>query len=250
MPPRSTDASRAPVKAGGYPTGYHSGLTAAFATAAALFGRRKGGGRLIDVSEQDSILSLIRGFVAQTVHQRVTWNRVPDRPPAFGRMECSDGYVVAHVVEDAHWRGFVELMGKPEWAAGDEWNDYYYRVGHLFEIGPEDRRMGRKQKKEDLHHKGAAKGFAVGSVYDAEEVLNYRQYKAREYFVEVDHPRAGKRRYAGWPYKMSASPPRVQRPAPLLGQHSEEILRDVLGYSESECRGLRRSRAIWKETRP
>jgi CoA:oxalate CoA-transferase len=250
MPPRSTDASRAPVKAGGYPTGYHSGLTAAFATAAALFGRRKGEGRLIDVSEQESILSLSRGFVAQMVHQRVTWNRVPDRPPAFGRMECSDGYVVAHVVEDSHWRGFVELMGKPEWAAGEEWNDYYYRSGHLFEIGPKIDEWARKQKKEEFHHNGAAKGFAVGSVYNAEEVLNCRQYRAREYFVEVDHPKAGQRMYAGWPYKMSASPPRVRRPAPLLGQHSEEVLRDVLGYSEAEFRGLRRSHAIWKETRP
>ena len=250
MPPRSTDISRAPVKAGGYPTGYHAGLTAAFAAAAALFGRRKGEGCLIDVSEQESILSLIRGFVAQTVHQRVTWNRVPDRPPAFGRMECSDGYVVSHVVEDHHWRGFVELLGHPDWAAGEEWNDYAYRVGHLFEIGHKIDEWARRQKKEDFHHKGAAKGFAVGSVYDAEEVLNYRQYRARDYFVEVDHPGAGKLRHAGWPYKMSASPPRIRRAAPLLGQHSEKVLRDVLGYSEGEYRKLRRSGAVWKEGRP
>ena len=89
MPPRSTDAGRAPVKAGGYPTGYHSGLTAAFATATALFGRRKGEGRLIDVSEQESILSLIRGFVAQTVHQRVTGIACPT-----GR-RLSDGWSAA-----------------------------------------------------------------------------------------------------------------------------------------------------------
>jgi crotonobetainyl-CoA:carnitine CoA-transferase CaiB-like acyl-CoA transferase len=247
LPPRSTDVSRAPVKAGGYPTGYHAGLTAALATAAALFGRRDGEGCLIDVSEQESILSLVRGFVAQTVHQRVTWSRVPDRPPAFGRMECSDGYVVSHVVEDHHWRGLVELMGNPDWASGDEWNSYAYRCGHLFEIGHKIDEWARQQKKEDFHHRGAAKGFAVGSVYNAEEVLNYRQYRARDYFVEVDHPQAGKLRHAGWPYKMSASPPRIQRPAPLLGEHSEEVLRDGLGYSEGDYQALCRAGAVWKE---
>ena len=49
------------------------------------------------------------------------------------------------------------------------------------------------------------------------------QYAARDYFVEVDHPRTGPKRYAGWPYRMGASKPRVSRPAPLLGQHSAEI---------------------------
>ena len=247
LPPRSTDVSRAPVKAGGYPTGYHAGLTAALATAAALFGRREGDGCLIDVSEQESILSLVRGFVAQTVHQRVTWSRVPDRPPAFGRMECSDGYVVSHLVEDHHWRGLVELMGNPDWASGDEWKDYAYRCGHLFEIGHKIDDWARRQKKEDFHHKGAARGFAVGSVYNAEEVLNYRQYRARDYFVVVDHPQVGKLRHAGWPYKMSASPPRIQHPAPLLGENSAEVLRDLLGYSDDDYRRLRRSGAVWKE---
>ena len=250
LPPRSTDVSRAPVKAGGYPTGYHAGLTAALATAAALFGRGDGDGCLIDVSEQESILSLVRGFLAQTVYQRVTWNRVPDRPPAFGRMECSDGYVVSHVVEDHHWRGLVELMGNPDWASGEEWNSYPYRVGHLFQIGHKIDEWARRQKKEDLHHKGAAKGFAVGSVYNAEEVLNERQYRARDYFVDVEHPEAGKHTYAGWPYKMSASPPKVERAAPLLGVHNEEVLRDILGYSDGDYRELCRSGAVWKAASP
>jgi crotonobetainyl-CoA:carnitine CoA-transferase CaiB-like acyl-CoA transferase len=250
LPPRSTDVSRAPVKAGGYPTGYHAGLTAALATAAALFGRRDAGGCLIDVSEQESIVSLVRGFLAQNVYQRVTWSRVPDRPPAFGRMECSDGYVVTHLVEDRHWRALVELMGNPEWAAGDEWNSFAYRCGHLFEIGHKIDEWARTQKKEDFHRRGGAKGFAIGPVYNAEEVLNEQQYQARDYFVEVDHPQAGELRHAGWPYKMSASPPGIRRPAPLLGEHSREVLRDVLGHTAGEYRALRRSGAIWKEAQP
>lgn len=238
------------MKTGGYPTGYHAGLTAAFAVAAALLGCEDGGGSLIDVSEQESILSLIRGVLANNVHQRVTWSRVTDRPPYMGRMPCADGFVVLFIVEDSHWRGLVELMGNPDWASGEEWNSFPYRMGHLFEIGEKMDEWSKTQKKEDFHHQGSAEGFSVGTVYNAEEVLNSRQYASRDYFVDVEHPEAGKFRYAGWPYKMTASPPQVSRPAPLLGQHNDEVLRDALGYSEDECRALRESRAVWKDTRP
>jgi len=62
----------------------------------------------------------------------------------------------------------------------------------------------------------------------------------------VDHPQAGKHRYAGWPYKMPASPPGVQRPAPMLGQHNQEVFEDVLGYSPDEFVSLRQTATVWK----
>ena len=190
---------------------------------------------MIDVSEQEAILALVRTNVASAIYHGATWSRVPERPPALGRLKCSDGYVVALLIEDRHWLGFVELMGNPEWAAGPEWSSLYYRAGHLMEIADRIAEWAAKQRKEDLHHRGAAKGFAIGSVYNAEEVMNYRQYAARDYFVEVEHPQAGKMRYAGWPYKMPASPPRIQRPAPLLGEHNREVLEGA-GYSAEEFR--------------
>jgi crotonobetainyl-CoA:carnitine CoA-transferase CaiB-like acyl-CoA transferase len=248
LPTRSEDMSRPPIKAGGYPTGYSTGLTAAVAIAGALYGRRAsgGGGRLIDVSEQEAILALVRTNVASTIYHRTAWSRVPERPPALGRLECKDGYVVALLIEDRHWRAFVDLMGNPEWASGPEWGTLFYRAGHLMEIADHIAEWAAQQSKEDVHHRGAAKGFAIGSVYSAEEVMNYRQHLARDYFVEVDHPEAGKARYAGWPYKMRASPPAVQRPAPLLGQHNREVLEDVLGFSADEFADLCRKGAAWK----
>jgi crotonobetainyl-CoA:carnitine CoA-transferase CaiB-like acyl-CoA transferase len=250
LPTRSENLERAPVKAGGYPTGYTTGLTAATAIAGALYGKRANGdgGRFIDVSEQEAILGLVRTNVASAIYDHTTWSRVPDRPPALGRLQCSDGYVVALLMENHHWRGLVELMGNPEWASGPEWDTMYYRAGHLMEIAPQIAEWAIQQKKEYVHHEGAAKGFAIGSVYSAEEVMNWRQHAARNYFVEVEHPEAGKARYAGWPYKMPASPPKVRRPAPLLGQHSREVLQDVLGLSSQEVARLCREKVVW-ETR-
>jgi crotonobetainyl-CoA:carnitine CoA-transferase CaiB-like acyl-CoA transferase len=74
--------------------------------------------------------------------------------------------------------------------------------------------------------------------------MKYRQYEDRGYFVEVNHPEGGRLRYAGWPYQMSATPPRVQRPAPLLGQHNEEVYRGLLGYSEQDFDRLRKAGAV------
>jgi crotonobetainyl-CoA:carnitine CoA-transferase CaiB-like acyl-CoA transferase len=245
LPTRSVDVSRAPVKAGGYPAGYHAGLTAALATAAALVGRRAGGsGRLIDVSEQEAILALVRTNLASTLYHRMAWSRVPERPPSMGRMPCRDGYVVVGAFEDHHWRGLVELMGRPDWASDRAWSSRKYRTHHLMEIASlMDEWMGQ-QGKDDMHHKGAAKGFAIGPVNTAEDVMRYRQYEARGYFVEVEHPEGGRFRYAGWPYRMSGTPPRVQRPAPLLGQHNEEVYCGLLGCSREEFERMREAGAV------
>ena len=100
------------------------------------------------------------------------------------------------------------------------------------------------ERKDEVHHKGAKKGIAIGPINSAKEVMNSEQYAARGYFVEVDHPEAGKHRYAGWPYKMSATPPRVGRPAPLLGQHNQEVYCTDLGCSLEEFERLQQLGAV------
>ncbi len=239
LPTRSVDVSRAPVKLGGYAVGYHGGIVAAVATMAALLGRMKTGrGQVTDISLQEVILALVGPNLASTRYEGTTWSRVPDRPPALGRMKTSDGYIVVGVLENHHFRLLMDLMGNPEWAAAPEWYNRAYRVNHIMEIAPMMDEWMLHQRKDEVHHKGAKKGIAIGPINSAKEVMNDEQYAARDYFVEVDHPEAGKHRYAGWPYKMSATPPRVMRPAPLLGQHNQEVYCTELGYSLEESEHL------------
>jgi len=225
LPARSTHVKRAPVKMGGYQVGYHGGIYGALATLAAVIGNRKTGkGQLIDISLQEVVLSLVGPIVAYNRYHKTTWNRVPDRPPAMGRMQTSDGYVILAAADDHHFRTLRKLMGNPEWAASDQWDDRYYRSNHLMEIAPMMDAWMLKQKKDDIHHKAAKVGIPIGPVSTAKDVMESPQYKSRNYFVTVDHPKAGPHRYAGWPYKMSATPPQVSRPAPLLGQHNREVI--------------------------
>lgn len=225
LPTRSVDASRAPIKPGGNPIGFHGGLAAAFATSAALLARDKSGvGTLIDVSLQEVMVAMCAPQIAGARYHGSTWSRVPDRPPAMGRVQTADGYVILNALDDHHFNALRELMGNPDWCAGDAWNSMAYRANNLMNIAPQIDAWLLSQKKEEIHHKAAAKRIPIGPMYTANDVMNYRQYAAREYFVDVDHPEAGTQRYAGWPYKLPASPPRIQRPAPRLGEHNAEIL--------------------------
>jgi crotonobetainyl-CoA:carnitine CoA-transferase CaiB-like acyl-CoA transferase len=224
LPARSVDISLPPVKMGGYFAGYHSGIIAALTGLALFLGRDQDPtARLVDISMEEVMLALVSPVVASTRYHGTTWSRVPDRPPAMGRMETSDGYVVLGAADDHHFRAFRELMDKPEWAASDLWDDRYYRMHHLMDIAPMMEDWMRQQKKEDIHHRAAKAKIPIGPFNTAADVLANEQYQARGYFIEVDHPIAGKHLYPGWPYKMTATPPAVERPAPLLGQHNQEV---------------------------
>jgi len=245
LPTRSVDVDRAPVKMGGYAVGYHGGITAALATIAALISQRKTGrGRLIDISLQEVILAMVRTGLPSFRYQDSTWSRVPDRPPAMGRMKTRDGYIVSGTPEDHHFRSFRELLGNPEWLAGKQWESLAYRSHHLMEVADRIDEWMLQQSKDELHHRGARMGIAMGPLNSAEDLMKDEQYAARAYFVEVDHPEVGRYRYAGWPYQMKATSPRVSRAAPLLGEHNREVYCNELRCSDAEFERLQQSGAV------
>jgi crotonobetainyl-CoA:carnitine CoA-transferase CaiB-like acyl-CoA transferase len=225
LPARSVNIDRPPVKLGGFKAGYSSGIIAAVTSLAAVMDKEKTGrGRLIDISLHEVILNQVYPNILAYHYDKTTWHRVPDRPPGMGRMETADGHVILNAADDHHFKALQEIAGHPDWMAGDKWLDMGYRVHHLMDIAPQLEAWMRQQKTYDIYHKIAKKKIPIGPVATAKNIMEDPQYLAREYFVEVDHPKAGKHRYAGWPYKMSAAGPEVSRPAPLLGQHNEKVL--------------------------
>jgi crotonobetainyl-CoA:carnitine CoA-transferase CaiB-like acyl-CoA transferase len=245
MPTRAEDVNRAPIKMGGSAVGFHGGLTAAVVAAASLVGRaRTGRGRLIDLSLQEAILSMVRTGVPGGRYQGTRWNRVPDRPPSMGRMPTKDGYVVVGTPENHHFIAFRDLMGNPEWIAGEQWESLAYRSHHLMEVADKLDEWMSQQTKDDIHHRAAKKGIAMGPINTARDIPQDGQYVAREYFGDVEHPVAGSHSYAGWPYKHTATPAQASRPAPMLGQHNREVYCGELGYSPEELESLQRGGTV------
>ncbi len=224
LPSRSDSVNRAPVKLGGWQLEHTAGVVAALATLGALYGRENDSrGRLIDISVQEVSLALVAPLVALNRYQDTTWSRVPDRPPAMGRLQTRDGYVIVNAFDDHHFDAFRDLIGNPDWCAGEEWRSMSYRAHHLMEIAAKIEEWMLGQAKDEVHHRAAKKGIPIGPIASAADVMANPQFEARDFFVEVEHPRAGRHRYAGSPYRMAASPPRPGRPAPLLGEHDEEV---------------------------
>ena len=238
LPARSETIDRPPVKLGGHLISYQGGISAAVASLAAFFSRLEtGSGELIDISIHDVVLNLIFPNAASAHYYDLSFHRVPDRPPAMGRTEVSDGYVILSAVDDHHFRAFRNLMGNPPWVDSDDWDNRAYRTNHLMDIAPMINDWMKQQKMHDIFHQVAQKGIPIGPVNSARDVMESKQYQSRKYFVEVDHPVAGKHQYPGWPYKMTAIAANVSRPAPLLGQHNEEILKELADVSETGLKG-------------
>ncbi len=236
LPGRQVDVSRAPVKLGGSQVGYWGATTAALATMAALLGQRETGlGQQIDISLQEVMLATVQINITSIRYINGSWigTRVPVSPPGTGRMETRDGYVLLTAMDDRHFLAFRELLGNPEWITGKEWESRLYRYDNLKKIAPQLSQSMLNYDKHDLHFKAGKMGIPVGPINTIEDVMQSEQYAVREYFTEVEHPEAGTYKYPGWPYIMKASPPRVSRHAPLLGQHNEEILNDpgIVGNS-------------------
>jgi crotonobetainyl-CoA:carnitine CoA-transferase CaiB-like acyl-CoA transferase len=232
LPTRSADIDRPPVKLGGFQMAYYGAIVAALTTLAVVSNRAKiGGGKLIDISLQEVVMVTVAPNLTGNRYNRTTWSRVPDRPPASGRMQTSDGYIIFAAADDHHFRAFRELAGQPDWIAGDEWDNRVYRRFHMMDIVPQMEAWMRQYKKDELGLMLDEKGIPNGPVNTAKDVMENRQYAARNYFVSVEHPIAGRLKYPGWSYKMSSLKPEIRRPAPLLGQHNDEMTQELSGLS-------------------
>ena len=91
--------------------------------------------------------------------------------------------------------------------------------------------------KEELYHKGQAEGLPFSFPRTVEDLFDSPQYKARGFWVDIDHPAAGRLTYPGAPGIMSKTPYQVER-SPLLGEHNEEIYSKVLDLSKKELATL------------
>jgi crotonobetainyl-CoA:carnitine CoA-transferase CaiB-like acyl-CoA transferase len=98
--------------------------------------------------------------------------------------------------------------------------------------------------KQEIYDGGQRLGCAVGKIVGPEELFADPQLEDRGYFVEIEHPKAGTLTYAGVGHCFSRTPAAYVRPAPLLGQHNEEIYCSRLGYSKEDLSVLRASDVI------
>jgi crotonobetainyl-CoA:carnitine CoA-transferase CaiB-like acyl-CoA transferase len=200
-----------------------------------------GKGQHVDLSQQEALLNLVRleisAFNTGWVESRSTRSF-----PVAGLMPCRNGFVQVMPLFKPMWEGLVDLIGNPEWAQSQKFEDllsgFYSGDKPSGETQQEvNERLAKwmlEHDKEEIYYGGQERGVGIGIVCSVEDLAKSRQLKAREFFVEVEHPETGPVKHPSAPYKLSETPWRVERPAPRLGQDNFYVYCERLGYTRRE----------------
>jgi crotonobetainyl-CoA:carnitine CoA-transferase CaiB-like acyl-CoA transferase len=215
-----------PLKAFGDQAGFQAGLNAAIASLAALFARLTTGcGDHVEVSTQEALAAILEltfefwpycGLIASRLGSK------PIQPLCF--MECRDGWVFICCVEEHQWRRFVEIMGSPEWADMEIFENRLARGANFDVLQPLLQEWCAEQSVYELYEKAQAKRVPFAPVSTMGELLASDHLRARGFFATIDHPVAGPITMPGAPYRFGVTPWELRRPAPTLGQHNHEVL--------------------------
>ena len=225
-----------------------SGMFAAQGIAFALLAReRTGKGQLVDVGMLDATTALLTYQAGNYFATGQTPGRLGNRHPTivpYETFEASDGTFVIAVGNDDQWRRFCATAGLDALGTDDRFATNRARVAHYDTLRPliAERLVSRSREYWVERLRGA--GVPCGSVRDVAEVLNDPQIDAREMVREIEHAVAGAIRVTGVPIKLSETPGAVRTPPPLLGEHTDTILRDLAGLSALEISSLREKGAI------
>jgi formyl-CoA transferase len=220
-----------------------TGVQMALAITAAYVQRLNGGeGQEIEVSMQEATLTFMKTRAAQQWDSgQPARRRAANRMAPSGMYACAPGgdndYVYLSIVTGRMWETLCAALGKPELAKDPRFASSQARAQHAQELRQEITAWTSQRDKHTAMKQLAEAGVPASAVFDTADVFKDRHLNERGFFQTVTHPVAGTLRLMGSPLRMSRSPVRLE-PAPLLGQHSRDILRAELGLSDAELAEL------------
>jgi benzylsuccinate CoA-transferase BbsF subunit len=151
--------------------------------------------------------------------------------PAAG----TDRWIAITVMDDSQWAALVDAMGRPAWALEARWETMPLRYRERAELDGLIAAWTAKHDKQELMLKLQRKGIPAGAVQDAHDVTRTDpQLAHREHWVRLPHAEMGESLYNNLPFRFTRTPVKPRRPAPLLGEHTREILHGMLGLSKGE----------------
>ena len=238
-----------PMKVGVAIVDITAGLFACSAILAALHYREKTGvGQHIDMALLDAQVAWLANqgsnyLVSGKVPRRMG-NAHPNIVP-YETFAAKDGiYIALGVGNDNQWRKFCKLAGIEPLTDDPLYATNPKRVENRKKLVPLLQEVFlRKDSGEWLKLLSEAE-IPVGPINTIDRVFADPQVLARQMLVEMEHPKVGKFKVVGSPLKLSATPPQYRIPPPLLGEHTEEVLRNVLGYDKEKIARLREAKAI------
>jgi formyl-CoA transferase len=232
-----------PVKVGNSIADLSAGTMAAHGVVLALFAReRTGVGQKVEIAMLEVMAALLtyqgQAYLTTGVSPRRKGNQHPSIVP-YEVFEATDGYLTVGVANNSLWGRFCQAIGHPELATDPRFDTEARRVeqrealvpllGGIFQTASVAEWLARLDRA----------GVPAGKIKSVGEALESEHLGARGAIVTVTHPTAGRLRMVGPPIRLHGTPAETAAPAPLLGEHTEEVLTKMLGYSSEAVAELR-----------
>jgi crotonobetainyl-CoA:carnitine CoA-transferase CaiB-like acyl-CoA transferase len=228
-----------PTRSGQSVSDYYAGMLCAFSIVSALhYRRRTGRGQRIDLALLDSLLVALdnlgeRYTVGGELLTRA--GNVSFGGSSSGVYPATDGHVaIAAGASDAVWRRFCEIIGRADLTRDPAFATAAARRDRRDAVAAIIQGWTSQRSRAEVMRTLAPAGVPAAPVNDVSEMVADPQVRAREMFVEVDHPTHGPLRTTGTPLKMSETPGRVRWLAPMPGEHNEEVFVGLLGHSKDD----------------
>jgi crotonobetainyl-CoA:carnitine CoA-transferase CaiB-like acyl-CoA transferase len=237
-----------PAKSGTSIADINAGILAALGIVSALVARATTGrGQMVETS-------LMEAAIQQTYWQAAIFfatgkNSGPTgsahiMTAPYQAFPTKDGWINIGGANQSNWERIVKVIDRPELASDARFKTNNDRMKNLAALTPLIAERLKTRGSAEWIREFEAAGVPVGPVNKIGDMLADAQVRAREMVVEVDHPRAGRVKALGHPIKFSETKAQVSRAAPLLGEHTREVLAD-LGYGSDQIAALIREGAVF-----
>jgi formyl-CoA transferase len=237
-----------PQKAGVAVSDLMTGMYATIAVMAALTHRdRTGVGQYIDMALLDVQVAMLANmgtnYLASGVPPTRWGNAHPNIVP-YQTFAAADGHLIVAVGNDGQFQKFAVVLGQPELAADLRFATNPARVRNRDLLVPLLAQIMRGKTRREWIEALEQAGVPCGPINDLEEVFADPQVQARGLQIDMPHPSAGRVKLVASPMRLSATPPQYDMPPPLLGQHTDTVLGELLGYGAEQIAGLREKKVV------
>lgn len=237
-----------PVKVGPAISDAASGTHAAVAILAALFYKNNTGkGQYIDIAMMDTVFSMLENSVPIKTLLGINPARIGNANPGsapYNMYKTKDGNVFISTANDSLFTRLIGVMGQPDLIKDPRFSTNPNRKLHETEIDPIVEAWTVQHTTAEVEKLLDEVGVPVASAKSVEELIDDPQLLLRDMVIEHDLPDVGPVKFPGNPLKLQETPPDTSRRAPTLGEHTDEVLREVLGYSDAEIQRMRDEKAI------
>jgi formyl-CoA transferase len=231
-----------PQKAGVAIVDLFTGMYASSAILAAVIHRdRSGEGQYIDMALLDTQVAMLANISSNYLCSGVSphrWGNAHPNVVPYQTFQTSDSWIIVAVGNDSQFRNFVKAGNREALADDPRFASNPARIEHRAALIPLLAEMVKEKTKAQWITLLEAAGVPCGPINNLQEVFANEQVIARGIEMHVPHPTAGTMKLVASPMRLSKTPVEVRMPPPLLGQHTDEVLRDELGMSASQINEL------------